>query len=346
MAILPDDVRTLLGVAGITAQQGGDGVNAVVLPNGANYYDAQGGLDVITGGSGNDYIEGGAGIDTLAGGGGFNDTLGYFNSPAGRDGVSGVTVTLNGLGGALLSTGGHAAGDLVASGFENLVGSQFNDVLTGNASANKLVGMGGNDTLNGMGGDDILVGGAGGDQLNGGAGTDTANYSTSGGGITVDLATHVGSGGDAQGDRLNSIEKVIGSNFSDSITGDHDEKIIGGAGADIMTASVRNIFVYESESDSTPSAPDFITFTVVNNLEISGKIDLQLIDAIQNTAGFNDTFTFIGDSPITAAGQLRTGFDGAGYFVEGNLNNDLAPDFRINYFSDGGDTLAAANFIL
>ncbi|PSH58658.1 hypothetical protein CU100_13920 [Phyllobacterium endophyticum] len=132
------------------------------------------GIDTITGGAGNDYIEGGAEADIiLLDGGGNSDTLGYYNSSLG------VKVTLNEAGGFDLlgrgaPSGGDAAGDKVLGGFENLVGSQWADTLTGNTKNNQLFGMGGNDTIRGLGGNDKLLGGDGNDILIGGAGADSA----------------------------------------------------------------------------------------------------------------------------------------------------------------------------
>ena len=72
--------------------------------------------------------EGGAGADTLQGNAGY-DTLSYADSNAG--------VTINLL--ASTTTGGHAAGDVI-SGFEALIGSDFNDSLRGNAGDNEIEG--------------------------------------------------------------------------------------------------------------------------------------------------------------------------------------------------------------
>jgi hypothetical protein len=58
------------------------------------------------------------------------------------------------------------------TGIENLAGTEWNDVLRGNAGANVLEGAGGNDRLEGGEGDDALLGGAGDDTLLGGAGDD------------------------------------------------------------------------------------------------------------------------------------------------------------------------------
>jgi hypothetical protein len=49
------------------------------------------------------------------------------------------------------------------SGFENLTGSQFDDILSGTSGANTVIGGAGNDKITGGGGSDVLVGGAGAD---------------------------------------------------------------------------------------------------------------------------------------------------------------------------------------
>ena len=121
-----------------------------------------------------------------------------------------------------LGSGGDAQGDTL-SGIENIIGSAFADVLTGD------------------GGPNTLVGGAGADALNGGAGTDTADYSSSAAGVTVSLETGLGSGGDAQGDTLSSIENIIGSALADTLTGDGGvNTLAGGAGADVLNGGAGN----------------------------------------------------------------------------------------------------------
>ncbi|VVE15732.1 Bifunctional hemolysin/adenylate cyclase [Pandoraea terrae] len=59
-----------------------------------------------------------------------------------------------------------------ANTIENIVGGEFDDVLTGNDEVNVLVGGRGNDTLSGNGGMDALFGGLGDDILTGGTGAD------------------------------------------------------------------------------------------------------------------------------------------------------------------------------
>ncbi|WP_289296744.1 M10 family metallopeptidase C-terminal domain-containing protein [uncultured Reyranella sp.] len=74
-------------------------------------------------------------------------------------------------GGGRLSYGYDGAGAIVHGGYtiargvviENAIGGNGNDMLTGNAAANRLEGGGGRDTLDGQGGADTMVGGAGDD---------------------------------------------------------------------------------------------------------------------------------------------------------------------------------------
>ncbi|OWJ68143.1 calcium-binding protein [Inquilinus limosus] len=120
----------------------------------------------------------------------------------------------------------------------------FRVSLVAGAGADRMIGSDGNDTIDGLAGDDILLGGfgndvltggAGADQLLGGAGTDTADYAASAAGVTVDLFTGSGTGGDAQGDTLQDIENVNGSAFADHLYGNGNANVLnGGAGDDTL----------------------------------------------------------------------------------------------------------------
>jgi Ca2+-binding RTX toxin-like protein len=115
------------------------------------------GADTLNGGGGDDVLIGGAGADTLNGGEG-NDTLSYENSDAAIN-LSGRVI------------GGHADGDSF-SGFENFIGSVYNDYMMGTGVDNILTGLGGNDLISGFEGNDTLLGGDGDDRLVGGIGED------------------------------------------------------------------------------------------------------------------------------------------------------------------------------
>ncbi len=117
--------------------------------------------NILLGMRGNDTLDGGAGADTLDGGVGV-DTASYVRSTVAVD----VNLT------RATQVGGHAQGDVLVS-IENLVGSNLNDVLTGDAIANILDGGAGNDILRGGAGNDILRGGLGNDTLVGAPATTT-----------------------------------------------------------------------------------------------------------------------------------------------------------------------------
>jgi hypothetical protein len=117
-------------------------------------------------------------------------------------------------------------------------------VSFGTDDADDLAGTIRAETLIGLAGDDLISGLGGADTLNGREGTDTASYADSSAGVTVNLATGTGWGGDAHGDKLLAIENLTGSSQSDSLTVDRganvlsggagDDTLIGGAGADIL----------------------------------------------------------------------------------------------------------------
>lgn len=109
------------------------------------------GNDVITAGAGNDLINGGRGADRINGGEGI-DTVDYSSSS------SNVIILLttfffrpSGLG-----FGGDARGDRLIN-VENIIGSDFSDILFGNREQNILEGGAGNDYLIGSGGRDQFI---------------------------------------------------------------------------------------------------------------------------------------------------------------------------------------------
>ncbi len=68
---------------------------------------------------------------------------------------------------------------------ENVLGSEFDDTLTGNSAANELAGGDGNDRLSGGGGNDTIDGGLGDDRLTGGGGNDTFIFANGYGNDTI-----------------------------------------------------------------------------------------------------------------------------------------------------------------
>jgi Ca2+-binding RTX toxin-like protein len=220
--------------------RGDGGANDLDGGAGDDELDGRGGADRLVGGDGDDLLIGGLGADLLDGGAGAHDRADYRRSSGG------VWVDL--AAGAGLYAEAH--GDRLV-GVEDLTGSAFGDELHGDGGANALDGGSGNDRLDGRGGadilwggegDDLLIGGQGADVLDGGAGIDRADYRDSAQGVTVDLVSGTGSGGEAEGDRLTGIEDLAGSAHADVLSGDEganvieggtgDDRLIGGRGAD------------------------------------------------------------------------------------------------------------------
>ncbi|WP_109122336.1 DUF4347 domain-containing protein, partial [Azospirillum sp. TSO22-1] len=208
-----------------------DVFNGIEIIAGSNYADNfTGGIgnDWFRGGAGNDTLIGGAGADVLEGGDGIDYTT-YIDSTAG------VTVNL----GTGWGSGGHAQNDSI-TGIENVTGSNYADVLIGDLEANVLEGGNGNDTLTGGTGDDTLIGGAGADSMDGGGGFDVVSYAGSSTALTINMATGVHNN-EALGDTFANIEKIIGSNYNDNITGDGgDNWLVGGGGADTLNGGAGN----------------------------------------------------------------------------------------------------------
>jgi Ca2+-binding RTX toxin-like protein len=156
--------------------------------NGTAFADTIGGLggnDTINGLSGNDYLDGGSGNDTLSGGDGDDILVGGLGNDSLNGGNDWDVADYSGAGAAVTvslasGTASGGAGSDTLAWIEEIRGSTYNDVLTGDGNANILRGGGGIDTLNGGGGDDSLY--AGGPGQTGGApdiikGQGTANAS-------------------------------------------------------------------------------------------------------------------------------------------------------------------------
>jgi Ca2+-binding RTX toxin-like protein len=182
------------------------------------------------------------------------DTVTYENDPAA------VVVNLGAIfnPGIGTATDGYGNSDFLVS-IENIIGSQFNDQLTGDDNANSIWGRAGDDNISGLGGDDRLygeagndvilagdgndyiVGGTGGDYIDGGNGIDTSSYLESDFGVVVDIGVvdvnllglslytqGFGSSGDARSDTLINVENLEGSKFVDQLWGTNGANKIEG----------------------------------------------------------------------------------------------------------------------
>lgn len=309
--------------------------------------------DTLTGNAGDNILDGGPGNDTLDGGGGI-DTVSYDNA------IRGVTVTLATQGAfqdvwtfTLPSTVVIKESDKLMN-IENLIGSEYNDTLTGDGNANVIIGGYGNDTLNGGTGtdtvsyadagvgvtvslaiataqttgwgsdtisgfenltgsafDDILKGDATANIIDGGAGTDTISYDAAASAVTASLVTGTASGGGGA-DTILNFENVTGSAFNDTLTGNGGDNVLnGGAGADTMGGGAGNDTYYvddagDATNENANEGTDFvittITWTLGANLE-----NLRLLSgAINGTGNALNNLIYAGDGANTLDGGAGT----------------------------------------
>jgi Ca2+-binding RTX toxin-like protein len=319
---------TLIGIENLGGSRFADSLTGDA---GNNTLYGLAGDDTLNGGDGNDWIEGGAGADTIIGGNGFDFAV-YRQSDAG------VAADL----GSGLGAEGDAQNDTLV-GIEGLAGSDFSDTLNGDAGNNKLYGYAGNDDLDGGAGDDILSGGAGNDWLWGGAGADwlvggdgvdTASYwsrsATSG--VTVNLETGYGAGGDAEGDRLSDIENLEGSDFADTLIGDAgNNKLVGWAGNDVLRGGAGSDTLIGGDGIDTADYRQSslgVSISLAGEAGAGGDAAGDILSGIENLAGssFGDTLT--GDDANNAL---------YGYAGNDTLNGGAGNDWMKG--GAGGDTL-------
>lgn len=132
--------------------------------------------DVIRGFGGNDTLIGQGGEDTLIGGTGddlyFVNSLGDTVTEAANEGRDRVVALASYVLAANAEVETLETGSLSGTDAIDLTGSDFANLLNGNAGANHLNAGGGDDVIQAFGGADYLTGGAGFDILYGGAGDD------------------------------------------------------------------------------------------------------------------------------------------------------------------------------
>ena len=179
----------LIRVVGGSAH-GGDGNDLMFGGDpGESFYGGRGN-DTMSGGAGEDYflmygessaeglgygqdrIDGGAGVDWVSFG------FDFFNQ-------SGIVIN---LAAGTLSGGGLAGDSATLVSIENVVGTQFADVIIGDASANLFYGYDG---------DDRFDGGVGNDTISGLGGADRFDYTVAPGAANADLILGFASGVDA-----------------------------------------------------------------------------------------------------------------------------------------------------
>ena len=163
-------------------------------------------------------------------------------------------------------------------------------------------------------------------------GLDTASYAASAAAITINLSDGTATGGDAEGDTLDSVEGLTGSAHDDTLIGDAGNNVLeGGAGADTLdggdgidTASyagsasrvdVRLSGTVVNHGDATGD-----TLTNIENLIGSAHNDILVGNGSANALTGNDGNDLLWAS---SGDDLLTGGPGADRLV-GGAGNDTA----------------------
>jgi Ca2+-binding RTX toxin-like protein len=297
--------------------------------SGVNIMDGATGDDVLTGGPTSqngdqdsiDIIDPGDGNDQVFGGDGF-DLVSYLSKALNEDGTTppGVTVDLS----AGTATG---LGDDGLDGIEAVLGSEFNDVIKGDAGFNLFLPGGGDDQVTGGGGDDYVI------------------FWFAPGDITASLesGTATGEGNDTLANDLEGLfgsiagnDNLTGNNKNNFIAGDAGNDIInGGQGDDWLSGGAGNDTIDGGQGnydlvDFSTSLAAVTANLATNTASGEGTDSISNLEAIFGSS-FNDNLT--GD---TSANYLF-GWFGSDSINGGTGNDEIDGDED----ADGADTDSA-----
>jgi Ca2+-binding RTX toxin-like protein len=392
------DHVTHLGTAGDDILTGDGAPNDMVGGLGNDVLIGNGSADVLRGGAGNDTlliadtsflrVAGGDGIDTLA----FSGAITMADTDFRRiDGIESIRLSNGTTNLTLGAIAAHAIdglqvvidGGAVTNAAVTIHGGGFAQAMSVNLAndvANvTLEGGSGSDLLVGGGGADFFQGGGGADAIAGGGGIDTVSYRSSALAVGVNLATGLGSGGDAAGDTLTRIENVLGSDQGDILTGNGganalsgfagadtlhggggddaldggagDDTLDGGAGNDTMSGGDGNDnYFVDSSIDSVSEGADagFDTVFATIDLRLAANVE-QLVLQGNAQQGYGNALGNLiegngGDNLLDGAGGVDAMLGGAGndvYFV------DNSGEGVVENPNEGNDTVfSTANFTL
>lgn len=300
------DINGYAGNVAITADtiiedaRGGAGADTLIGNDVANRLEGGAGNDTIIGGNGDDVLVGGRGIDTMRGGRG-DDT--YEVSDA-TDAIDEVSDAGSGQDTVRASVSFSLDSTRITGAVENLsltgtasidaAGNDLNNVLTGNAGANRLSGGDGDDILIGLSGSDTLSGGRGTDVLRGGSGNDRyivesasdridelsddadgidtvqANMTFSLASVRISGAVEnlVLSGNGNINGSGNGLDNMISGNAgSNSLYGGAGNDVLsGGAGRDTLVGgSGRDVFLFGAPLDGRTNVDRILDFRAVDD---------------------------------------------------------------------------------
>jgi Ca2+-binding RTX toxin-like protein len=265
-------------------------------------------------------VDGGAGDDSIVNNSNAHATASY------ADATNGVSVDL-----AISGPQPTGQGTDTLVGVQNLIGSPFDDALSGNSGDNNISGGAGNDVIEGRAGFNLL---------SGGGGDDTVSYTDAAAGVTVSLAIFSSQAtGGAGFDTLNGFSNVIGSSFSDTLTGNSDpNRIVGGPGDDTLVGTGNDTLQGGAGNDSLVGAGgDTADYSDALN---GVNVDLNVVGS-QNTGDGFDTLSGIANVTGSSFDDVLRGNAGNNTLSGGNGNDTLSGGAGNDTLDGGGGTNTA-----
>jgi Ca2+-binding RTX toxin-like protein len=275
---------TMTGSLGHDGLWGYGGNDVLYGAGGGDYLAGGDGNDTLYGQDGDDELDGGLGADHLDGGPG-TDTLNFWDTTFAYSG--GAVVDLQ------AGTSVYQGSTDTLASIENVQGTEYADLLRGDAGPNALQGLNGGDVLVGRGGDDVI---------DGGDGYDVAGYRFDEGGfptgVVFDLST-VGSpmtgtfvaDGLGSNDWVFNVEKlaVLGSTAGDTILGsDFDDQIAGNLGTDELSGNGGDdVYLYFANNVNSSDPTIWLTDgdDLIRNNDAAGYDTLAFVPAEGGEAG-------------------------------------------------------------
>ena len=265
---------TLNGAAGNDSLAGGTGNDSLIGGDGNDTVDGGTGNDTLIGSAGNDTFKGSQGNDSINGGDGFDTAdysqlgqtitlsgVGTIQKAGGlgqdqlfkvekviananvanntidaSQSLAGVFITVNLQTQSLAANNVPGLGRLAftAINFDNVIGTNANDIIVGDNQNNQLSGNNGNDTLDGGTGTDTLNGGAGNDTYIVDTATDIITEAANSGTDIVRSSVSYTLGANIENLRLTESSDIsgTGNSLNNFLFGNTSNNTLNGGGGD------------------------------------------------------------------------------------------------------------------